>query len=65
MKIHRHKWKKTGGANYTCPLQFEFKCQCGAVKWVEEDIGIPTKILTDIEKKILRVVICGGKKISR
>ena len=33
---HKHKWKKTGKAYYTCPLSFEYKCSCGKTKWVED-----------------------------
>ena len=48
MKRHTHKWNRTGVCCYTCPLQYEYKCQCGKVKWVEEET-IPTRTLTETD----------------
>lgn len=47
---HKHKWKKTGGCRYSCPLQFEYKCMCGKIKWVE-DPSTGIKKLTEKEAR--------------
>ena len=36
MKNHKHEWKKTDAVRYSWPLLYEFRCQCGKTKWVEE-----------------------------
>ena len=33
---HEHEWIKTGTAYYSFPIQYEFKCQCGKKKLVED-----------------------------
>ena len=46
MKKHVHNWKKTGKAHYTCPLEYEEKCECGKIRWVEGE-GTPHLTLTE------------------
>ena len=47
---HSHKWIDTGGVRYTCPGQYEQRCSCGKVKWVERG-EIPQITLTEEEMK--------------
>lgn len=50
MKKHRHKFKKTGKARYSCPVDVEYKCECGEIKWVSGP-PIPVIKLTSEEFK--------------
>lgn len=51
MKKHVHKWKETGKVIYTCPGQYEEKCECGKTRWVEEEWKIPHLNLTEEEMR--------------
>ena len=47
---HSHEWGDTGNVRYTCPAQYEQRCSCGKVKWVERG-EIPQITLTEEEMK--------------
>jgi hypothetical protein len=48
---HKHIWKKTGGCRYSCPAQYEMKCECGKIKWVEEELSIPVLSIEESKKR--------------
>jgi hypothetical protein len=50
MKPHVHKWVETGQVKYTCPLEYEEKCSCGKIRWVEKG-EIPHLTLTEEEMR--------------
>ena len=50
MKRHKHTWERTGSCHYTMPGQYEEKCQCGKIRWVEGE-GIPRLTLTQEEMR--------------
>lgn len=49
---HKHKWVRTGVCYYSCPLQYEEKCECGKTRLKEDkNTGIETIHLTETEFK--------------
>lgn len=49
MKKHTHKWERTDHVRYSCPLQYEEKCSCGKVRWIQEEYSLPTIYMTKEE----------------
>jgi hypothetical protein len=49
---HKHKWVRTGVCYYSCPLQYEEKCECGEVRIkVDKNTGIKKLNEKEFRKK--------------